>query len=474
MSPAPESRMQQQRIAIIGGVAAGPAAAAEAARVDPNADVVLFEQGEHISYSACEMPHYAAGGMANHRDLILFEPAEFERAKGVTVRTRHRVEAILPDRNRLVVRRLTDGEVSHERFDKFILATGARSRIPEMRGVGADGVYPVRRLDDLIHLRAKLDREEVKHAVILGGGYIGLEMAEALRRRGIRVSIVEPAGGLMNRHIDDALRPFIHTRLREHGVALRLEAPVAIETDRQGKLKAVRTDRGELIYSDVVLLCTGIVPNTDLATAAGVRLGETGAVACDESMRTNLPNVWVCGDVCEVTRMIDGAKINLPLSPVAFRTARVAARNAARKGRGAPERFPGVVVASAVKVFGLEVATVGLRMQEAIDAGFDCFDIVVKHVSRGSSAPESAEIHVRLVAEHRTGRLLGGEIIGNDGAAMRVNVLVPILRQRGTVFDLMDLDLVYNPPVSPARDVLTLAASAAAKEVSHRMRNPRW
>jgi NADPH-dependent 2,4-dienoyl-CoA reductase/sulfur reductase-like enzyme len=250
-----------------------------------------------------------------------------------------------------------------------------------------------------------------------------------------------------------------------HGVQIRKEKAEQLELDSDGFVRAVKTDKGEKIGCQLVIVAMGIVPNTDLAKAAGIHIGETGALAADDQMRTNLPNVWACGDCVEVERVIDGKKVYLPLSPVAFRSAHVAGHNAARRGRGAPARFPGVCMASAVKVFGLEVAAVGLRLAEAKKAGFDAVAAQIKGWSRVKIYPGSKPIHIRYVIERKSGRLLGAELIGEEGAAMRANVLVPCIREGWTVSAIKDLDLVYAPPLAPSIDPLLRAAHAATKKM---------
>ena len=454
-----------QRIAVIGGVASGPAAAAQAHRVDPDADVVLFEQGSDISYGACEMPYYVAGQIPSDDPLVMLTPEQFEKTRKATVRTRHHVLAIHPKRCRLDVKDLATGRITEERFDKFILATGARARLPEGEGSDASNIFPMRQLEDARMLKRYLGAHTVQHAVVLGGGYIGVEMAEALRALDIRVTILEPRGTVLHTYLDDYLQPLVHEAVHRHGVIVRQEQAVEFEVDTGGAVQAVRTDKGEKIGCQVVVAAMGTVPNTALAEAAGLTLGATGALAVDAQMRTNLPNVWACGDCVEVERLIDRRKVYLPLAPVAFRTARVAATNAARRGRGAPARFPGVVGASGVKVFEFEVASVGLRLDEARAAGFDAFVTRIKHWSRVSFYPGARPLHVSLVVERGKGRLLGAGLVGEEGAVLRADVLVPCLRDGWTVHQIKDLDLLYTPPFAPSLDPLIVAANEAAKRV---------
>ncbi len=427
--------------------------------------MVLFEQGPDISYGACEMPYYVADQIPSDDTLVMLTPERFEQTRKAEVRTGHRVLAVHPKRCRLDVKDLATGRIAEERFDKFILATGARARLPEVDGGEAPNVFPMRQLEDARMLKRYLGAQRVQHAVVLGGGYVGVEMAEALRARGVRVTILEPHGKLLHTYLDEDLLPLVQEVVHRHGVVVRQEQAVGFALDAQGAVRAVRTDKGEKIGCQVVVAAMGIVPNTELAEAAGITLGATGAVAVDAQMRTNLPNVWACGDCIEVERLVDRRKVYLPLAPVAFRTARVAATNAARRGRSAPARFPGVVGASAVKVFELEVAAVGLRLDEARAAGFDAFATYVKHWSRVSFYPGARPLHVLLVVERGKGRLLGAQLVGEEGAVLRADVLVPCIGERWTVAQIKDLDLIYTPPFAPARDPLIVAANEAAKRV---------
>ncbi len=457
-----------QRIAVIGGVAAGPAAAAQAKRIDPEAEVVLFEQGLDISYGACEMPYYVAGDIPSDDTLIILTPDRFEQTRKATVRVGHRVLALHPRRCRLDVKELATGRITEERFDKFILAVGARARLPGLEGEDAPNVFPMRRLDDARRLSHHLKAQKGQHAVVLGGGYVGIEMAEALRRQGLRVTLLEPHGRPLHAYVDTDLQPLVLDAVQRHGVLVRQERAVGLELDTEGAVRAVRTDKGEKIGCHLVVVAIGVVPNTLLAEAAGLTRGGTGALAVDAHMRTSVPNVWACGDCVEVERVIDHRKIHLPLAPVAFRTARVAATNAARRGRGSPACFPGVVGATAVKVFDLEVAAVGLRLDEAQAAGFDAFTTTIQHWSRVSFYPGARPVSVSLIVDRVKGRLLGAQLVGEEGAALRANVLIPCIRDRWSVHQIRDLDLIYTPPFAPALDPLLVAANAAAKQVGKR------
>ncbi|NNE48024.1 MAG: FAD-dependent oxidoreductase [Rhodothermales bacterium] len=457
--------MIRQRIAVIGGVAAGPAAAAHAKRIDPDADVILFEKGSHISYGACEMPYYIADQIESADTLVIHDPESFQREKSVAVFAGHDVTDVHPSRNRLVVRELASGRSREERFDKFIFATGASAIRPDIQGSDADNLFTVRCLADAIGIKNYMSSHRVRHAIILGGGYIGLEMAEAMVRRQIRTTVLEPGSGLLNRYVSPALREYVQDVVHKNGVQVRSEKAVRFDVASSGAITSVGTDSGETIGCQLVIAAMGTRPNTELARRAGLRITETGTVEVDPHMRTSAANVWACGDCVEVERIVDGRKISLPLSQTAFRTARVAAENAARRGRGQPAKFPGVCGASAVKVFGLEVARAGLSLDEARAAGFDAFVESVDDWSRVSFYPGAQRLHIELVVDRRNGRLLGGAAVGTEGAALRVNVLVPLIWKGWLVSDIRDLDLIYAPPLAPSLDPLLVAANRAVRGI---------
>ncbi len=451
------------RIAVIGGTASGTAAAAEAKRANPEAEVVLFEQNTYVAFGACEIPYFVGGWLQSPDQLIALTPEEFERTRKVKVRVLHRVEALYPRERRLVYRHLAYNSVHERTFDRFILAVGARPRRLQLPGEEAPNVFYVRLLEDAVGMREYLESEPVRHVVVVGGGYIGVEMAEVLRLRGLQVTLLEPTGKLLNTMIEDELRPLVHRKLEAEGIILRQEGVVGFEQNAAGLVQAVVTDRKEKIGCQMVVVAIGVQPNVELAIQAGIQLGKTGAIAVDDQMHTSSPNVWACGDCIEVKRVVDRTPIYLPLSPNAFRTARVAARNATRMGRGRPAVFPGVTPASAVKIFGLEIAAVGLSLQQAKERGFDAVSVTIKHWSQAPVMPGARPVYVRLIVERGTARLLGGEVLGEDGAALRADILIPFVRQGLRADDLEETDLIYTPPVAPARDPLWIAASAARK-----------
>ncbi len=458
--------MRSQRIAVIGGVASGTAAAAEARRVDSEAEIVLFERGEYISYGACEIPLFLAGIVKEAEQLIAFTPDRFENERGVATRVRVNVDHIDPRSGRLDYTQLENGQRGSEHFDKFVLATGARARVPDLEGTDAGNVFAIRELSHAIALEHYVRTHELHHAVVIGGGFVGIEIAEALVHRGIRVSMLQPRPGPLHAHVEDEMSRLVQRVLESGGVMVRNDRFAGLECSNQGIVSAVHTQSRELIGCQLVILAMGITPNTTLGVSAGIKTGNSGGYRVDEGMRTNLANVWACGDCTEVERIIDRKPILSPLSLTAFKTGRTAGRNAARRGSGKPSRYKGVVGAQGLKIFDSEIAYVGLTSREAVAAGFSARTVTIKHRTKAALVPGSDAIHVTLVFETSRGRLLGGQLIGGVGTVLRGDMLIPLIRAGATVADLYEQDLIYSPPFSPRLDPLLVAAGKAMKSLS--------
>ena len=452
------------RIVVIGGTASGTAAAAEAVRANPEAEVVLYEQEPHIAVGACEIPYMVGGWIDDWRRLEVMTPRQFEQSKGGKVRERHRVTSIDARKKSITIEALDFGSVHEDRYDRLILATGARPRRLDIEGEDAPNVFHIRTLETARRLRAWLDNERVRHVVMVGGGYVGVEMAETLRSRGIRVSILEPVGRVLGASLSESGGRIFDDHVRQQGVVVRQEAPVRFETGPGGRVRAVHTDKKEIIGCDLVCISVGLTQNTEVASGAGVRVGNLGGIVVDEGMRTSVSNVFACGDVIEVPHVASRAPVYRPLAPVGRRSARVAARNAASRGAGLQARLAPVVRILGVSAFGMEAAMVGLNEKEARAAGFDVMATEIRYWSRAFLYPGAKRLQVRLLVERGTGRLLGGELVGEEGAGLRANVLVPLIREGYTARQVTEeIDFLYNPPIAPAVDPLMIACSKAAR-----------
>lgn len=453
------------RIAVIGGLASGPAAAAEAARANPEADVVLFEEAAAVSVGACEIPYFVAGRMPADYDLQVLTPERLAETRDMTVYTRHRVTKIDPNRGTLQVTALDHGAEREEDFDRFILATGAGAKKLGVPGEDAPGVFPIRGYADAHNLKQWLNGEPVRHVVVVGSGFVGFEMAEAMRDMGYQTTLLAPGNRILELEEDDPIGTPFFEGVREGGAILRNDRATGLGLDDRGAIAEVRTDSGERIGCQCVIMAIGLTPRTELAEGAGIRIGKTGAIATDDRMKTSHRNVWACGDAVEVEDVITGKPVVWPQAPIGRRTARVAARNAASR-RGAVDRYAGTCRSMAVKAFGVEHGRVGyVRAEDARKDGFDAAEATIRHWTRVSEYPGAERIHVRLVGERGSGRLLGGALTAAEGAALRANVLVPLVRTKATAEDLAeDVDLVYNPPIAPSVDALKIAASALLKK----------
>jgi NADPH-dependent 2,4-dienoyl-CoA reductase/sulfur reductase-like enzyme len=455
--------MPRSRIAVVGGLAAGPAAAAEAARTDSDADVLLIEAGPQVSVASCSIPAYLRGQVELASELVRFKPEELGRARRLDVRVCTQALSYDPRRGHLRLRDVRTGAETVERIDKLVLATGASARVPAW-AEGVENVTPMRTLEDARRVRRWLDAGRLRHVVVLGGGYVGADTADALARRGVRVTLVEPSGALLERVVGGGLAQRVTQAAQEMGIAVRAERAMGVRLDGN-RATAVVTDRGEWIGCDAVVTALGLEVRTELALSAGVALRADGTIKVDAHGRTSVPSVWACGDAIAVPSAVTGQPLHRPLAWDAFRSGRVAGANAARKGRGSARLLEPSTGASAVSAFGIEAAGVGLREEQALEAGLRVVSVEIVQKSRNEYHPLSAPTHVRLLAEARTGRLVGGELVGGDGAGLRANVLVPLVKAGASVGDLAALDLVYTPDLAPMHDPLQVAARALVEKM---------
>ena len=459
--------MPRTRIAVVGGTAAGPAAAAQAARTDPDADVLLIESGAHVSVGSCSIPAYLRGQIDHASDLANLTPDELARTRGLDVRVCTLATRFDAARRHLHLRDLESGRDYHERVDKLILATGAAAVVPDFVPPSASNVTTMRTIVDAARLRRWIDSGILGHVVVLGGGYVGADVADALAARGVRVTVVDPTGVFVNNIVGGELSGVMTQAALDCGVSLRAERATGVKMRGDG-VRAVVTDAGEWIGCDAVVLALGVRVRTELARSAGVKVRGDGTLHVDKGGRANVPGVWACGDAVAVPSAVTGEPMHRPLAWDAFRTARVAGANAARRGRGAPLAFEPSTGASAVEVFGVQAAGVGLRRDQAESAGIQVVEATITQNSRIPYDPRSHPLCVRLLADAKSGRLVGGELAGRDGAAMRANVLVPLVKSGAHVRELADLDLIYTPSLAPMHDPLQVAARALVEKLGTR------
>ena len=446
-----------ERLVVVGGDAAGMTAAATARRRRSRDDleVIAFERGEYTSYSACGIP-YLVGGIVDDADtLVARTPAEHRR-RGIDAHTGHDVVALDLDRRAVQVRRLDTGTETWEPFDQLVLGTGSTPRRPPLPGVDATGVFGVQTLGDGLALRDALTRRP-RHAVVVGGGYVGLELADALRRRSLDVALVESAPQPMTT-LDPEMGALVTEALEDVGIAVHAGEVVEGFDVEAGAVRAVRTPHRTL-PADVVILGLGVVPNVDVARDGGVEIGVTGGVAVDDRMRTSAPGVFAAGDCTETFHRVSRRPVVVALGTHANKQGRVAGINAT----GGDAVFPGVLGTAAVKVCKYEVARTGLNEREAAAAGFDARAVTIEATSRAGYYPGAAPLHVRVVVESGSGRLLGAQIVGEEGAAKRIDALATAIWNEMTVEEVASLDLSYAPPFGPVWDPSLTAARAAQR-----------
>ncbi len=432
-------------------------AAAKIRRLSSQTDIVAFERGKHISYAACGLPWFICGWIPDENSLIARSPEQFAKV-GIKTLTQHEVTEIDTAAQRVKVRDLVGRTEFDQPYDKLLIATGSHAVKPPISGADLYGVFQLRSLEDGLLLRHFLRTEQPKKAVIVGGGYIGLEVVECFKALNIETTVVDIAPRVLVTTFDADMADIVQQELKQRGVALSVSDGVkAIEgTDR---VQAVVTENNRFA-ADLVLLSLGIRPNTSLAQTIGVQLGETGAIAVDDHMRTNVPNVYSGGDCAEVHHLVTGKPAYIPLGSTANKQGRTAGANVS----GVDTAFAGVVGTAVSKVFDLEVARTGLTEEQARRLGYRVTATRVNAHATASYYPGSTSLTVKLVIEEGTERLLGGQIIGVKGAAKRIDVLATALHQRMTIQDLRALDLSYAPPFAPVWDPILVAANVAAKE----------
>ncbi|GGI02251.1 FAD-dependent oxidoreductase [Arthrobacter liuii] len=451
-----------ERLVVIGGDAAGMSAASAArrGRGPEELEIVAFERGNHTSYSACGIPYFVGKDVADAGSLIARTPEEFSRKHQIDARTGHEVCSIDLDRRAVLVRDLKAGSEAWEGFDQLMIGTGATPARPSLPGIDAEGIYGVQTLDDGLALRAALEKHP-RRAVIVGAGYIGLELAEAMCASGLEVTVVGRGEGPMLPALDADMAGLVTDAVRSFGMTMLLGESVTGFETHDGRVSAVLTGQRS-IPADVVVLGLGVLPNTALALDAGIRLGPSGAIAVDGRMRTSAEGVWAAGDCVEKFHRISRRAVRLPLGTYANKEGRTAGINIG----GGYATFPGVVGTAAMKICSTEVARTGLGEPEARDAGFEPVSAVVESTTRAGYYPGARPIRTKLIAERGSGRLLGAQIVGEEGAAKRIDVLSVALWHGTTVEELINMDLAYAPPFSPLWDPVLIAARKAWDKVA--------
>lgn len=436
-----EAMRKNKKIVVIGAVAAGTSAAAKARRNDESAEIVIYEMDEHISYSGCGLPYYIGGKVEKLSTLTPRDPAFFKSKYNVDIKTGHQVLKIDPENKRLIILRLADNTEFEDSYDVLIISTGATSIIPPLPGIDSARVFSLRNPTDAKAIRDYIDQNNPKTAAVIGSGFIGLEMVENLAHAGLVVTVIEKLP-LVCPFVDPDMAPYIEKYLEKQQVKVITGQSAA----SIGK-KSVKLDDGEKVAADLIIMAVGVRPNVELARAAGVQIGKTGAIQVDQMMKTNLPDIYACGDCAESFSIIDSKPFYRPLGSTANKMGRIAGDVIT----GGSLSFRGIAGTGIFKVFEMSVAACGLSEKQARSDGYD---VVISHNIK-PDRPEyygGQEMVIKSIADRKTEKLLGVQIIGYEGVDKRIDVFVTAITAGLKASDLFHLDLAYAPPFATTKD----------------------
>lgn len=453
---------------IIGGVAGGATAAARIRRADEGAEIVMLERGKYISYANCGLPYYIGGVISDRERLFVQTPESFGKRFNIDVRVENEVVEIQPKEHTVTIRR-KDGSLYKETYDKLLLSPGASPVRPPLPGIDSEGIFTLRNVNDTDRIKTYLTTKSVKRAVVVGAGFIGLEMAENLHHAGVDVSVVEMGNQVMA-PVDFSIAAHLHQHLTQKGVSLYLEQAVAA-FERKGNEIRVMLKSGETIVADMVILSIGVRPETTLAKAAGLRIGETGGIWVDEYLQTSEADIYAVGDAIEFPHPITGKPWLNYLANPANRQGRIVADNMVEGNKYAYEGAIGTAIA---KVFDMTVASTGLAAKRLKQLGMEYAVSVTHSGSHAGYYPDALPLTVKLVFHPKTGKLYGAQSVGYDGVDKRIDQIALLIKQGGTVYDLIRLEHAYAPPFSSAKDPIAIAGYVASNIISGAMPAITW
>ncbi len=451
--------INKKKILVIGGVAAGTSAASKAKRVNPDSDVKIIQDEPVVSYGACGIPYVIEGIIDDFEELIERSPATFKKEHDIDVIVNTRAQKILPSEQRVFTTNLKDGKQIVFEYDSLVIATGARPIVPNVKGTDQAGVFLVRNYGDGVKIK---ERTANAHScIIVGAGFIGLEMADAYKKRGIDVTVVEMSDHIFPNMVDKDLAKIVENHLEGNGVKVRLSERLE-EIIGNGEVKGIRTNK-ELIDADFIILGTGVRPNSEIAREAGIELGYGNAIKVDEYMGTNIDNIYAAGDCATATNYVTGKDSYLPLGTTANKQGRVAGENAA----GGKAIFRGIAGSAITKTFDLYIGKTGLSVDEASREGFDPIEKKIEGVTRSGYYPNNKSIWIKIVVDRKSdGRVLGSQIVGGEAVKGRIDLISAALLLKANISDLAAYDACYVPPASPVWEPVNIAASQVAKMIS--------
>ncbi|NWG03453.1 MAG: FAD-dependent oxidoreductase [Syntrophaceae bacterium] len=448
----------KKRLLVVGGVAAGPKAAAKARRCDPEMEIAIYQEEDEISYAGCGLPYYISGVIQEREDLISRTPGKFA-LEGIKILKNRRIEKIDISDHVIIGKRIGSGETFTDRFDQLVIATGAYPIRPKIEGIHLGNVFYLRSILDADAIYERIQSGGIQNVTIVGGGYIGLEMAESLIHLGKKVTIVELAPQILTL-FDEDFAGILRQYLERKGVNVFTSEGIQALEGKGGRVSHVTTVSKE-IETDMVLMSLGIRPQVELAKQAGLRIGETGAIWVNEKMETSIEGIYAAGDCAETTHLITGKKVWIPLGSTANKQGRVVGVNVC----GGNAIFPGVMGTTVFKTFDFNVAKTGLSMREAEMEGFRPIQAIVRGYDRAHYYPGEKESTLKVIADKGTGRILGGQAIGEGPSDKFIDILAMALHDKMTCRELVNVDLAYAPPFSPVLSPIIVAANVLSNKL---------
>ena len=439
------------KVVIVGGVAGGATAAARIRRLNEEAEILVFERSGYISYANCGLPYYIGGVIEDPEELTLQTPESFFRRFRIHMKVRHEVTAIHPEKKTVSVKNLETGEVFEESYDKLLLSPGAKPLWPDLPGMDSGKLFTLRTVEDTLRIKKFVDQNKPRSAVMVGGGFIGLEVAENLRELGLEVTIVQRPKQLMN-PFDADMAAFIHAEVRKHGVQLALGHSVAGFAEKNGGIQVLLKDNPPL-HADLVVLAIGVTPESQLAKEAGLALGMKGSILVNDRMETSVPDIYAVGDAVQVKHYVTGEDALIALAGPANKQGRIAADNIC----GGDSRYLGSQGSSVIKIFDMTAASTGINEKNARKSGLDVDPVILSPMSHAGYYPGGKLMTMKVVFEKETYRLLGAQIVGYEGVDKRIDVLATAIHAGLKATQLKDLDLAYAPPYSSAKDPVNMA-----------------
>ncbi|MFP4445091.1 MAG: FAD-dependent oxidoreductase [Desulfosudaceae bacterium] len=456
------------KLIIIGGVAGGATAAARARRLDEATEIILFERGQYISFANCGLPYYLGGAIEERDELLVTTPADLSRRYRVDVRTQCEVVSIDRQNREVTVKDLSTDTVYLERFDKLILSPGAAPVQPSLEGINLENIFTVRTIPDIDCIKQYVDEQRPQSAVIVGGGFIGLEMAENLVHRKVKVTLVEMLDQVMA-PLDVEMARMVQAHLAEKGVQLNLGDGIKRFTKETGRLQVV-TEKGNRFACDLIILAIGVRPENRLALSAGLDINEQGGIVTDTAMATSDPDIYAVGDAAQVSHRVSGKPAMIPLAGPANRQGRIAADNV----QGRSSAYPGTLGTAIVKIFDRVVAGTGLNEKTAAQQKISCQKSYTCSGSHASYYPGSTAMTIKLLFTPDEGKILGAQIVGQEGVDKRIDVIATAICGQMTVYDLEQLELAYAPPFSSAKDPVNMAGFVAANHLKGDVESVYW